>query len=130
MIVDGRDASNRWVFPRLNQIIAWHSVAYGHQNASGVLDGPVTAVLIKAAPGIVGKGGQFIFHGRDTLYYYRLGSPSAVGFFTADSIRSVDQTDANSLLVMYRNRHSLGAARFAVADFRMTGQKAVQPAGD
>lgn len=111
LVVNGSDASSRWMFPDNGQSILSRDELHGNEMSS--IYSPVTGLVLTVATGA-----------RESLYYYRVGGGPAVRFLTADSIISTDQTTPDRFLVVYRNGSRLTVAVYSLVDFRPVSEKA------
>jgi len=126
LVVDGASGTSHWLFKGVDRII-WTGSADQLKTvtASDAPKSPVVALIIEALAAKPDKNGTLATDGPDTLYYYRTGSNEAVKFFSVDNIRSIDQLDADRLLVMYGNGRLINAAVFSTRDFKLVSQSAV-----
>jgi hypothetical protein len=59
----------------------------------------------------------------ESLYYYRVGSGTAVRFFTADRILATQQFGADRYLVIYEDRNGAGANLYSLYDLKLLSTK-------
>jgi hypothetical protein len=128
LIMNGNDSSSHWLFNGANRVID----PLGEQPfkailASDVPKSPVTALVIDLRNGRRKPDASLAAEGPELLYYYRIGSDSAVEFFSSDEVRSILQIDGERLLVVYRRGNSVGAATFSTKDFKPISQSLVPP---
>jgi hypothetical protein len=126
LLVDGASGTSHWLFKGVNRII-WtgSSDQLKTVTASDAPKSPVVALIIGALTANPDKNGVLKADGPVTLYYYRIGADEAIKFFSADNIRSIDQLDADRLLVMYGNGRLINAATFSTRDFKLISQSPV-----
>ncbi len=114
LIVNGDDASSRWMFPDNGQTILSRDELHAGDGAGAF--SPVTGLVLTV--GNTGGDGP-----HKSLYFYRVGGGPAVRFMTADDVISGEQVGADRYLVLSRNGMHSTAAVYSLIDLRVLSQK-------
>ncbi len=109
LIVNGDDATSRWMFPDNDQSILKRSELHNNDGAWSPVAGLVLTVATPAG---------------ESLYYYRVGGGPAVRFLTADSVISGDQVGSDRYLVLARRGTKVTASVYSLVDFKLVTEKA------
>lgn len=111
LVVDGEDASSRWMFPDNTQTILKRDELHGGDGAGTW--SPVTGLVLTVATAA-----------GESLYYYRVGGGPAVRFLSADTVISGDQVSSDRYLVLARRGSKVTAAVYSLVDFHVVTEKA------
>jgi hypothetical protein len=114
LIVDGSDATSRWMFPDNGQTILSRDELHSGDGAS--VFSPVTGLVLTVS----NTGGEA---SRESLYFYRVGGGPAVRFLTADDIISGQQVGSDRYLVLSRSGLHRTAAVYSLIDLRVLAEK-------
>jgi hypothetical protein len=118
LAVNGNDAAGHWLLRGTNQRIMSRDELHLSDVATYNGTSPVVALVLTVA-----EQGADASKDRESLYLYRVGSPNAVRFFTADRILANQQIGADRYVVIYENGKTAGADLFSLVDFRLLSAK-------
>ena len=111
LVVNGEDATSRWMFPDNTQTILKRDELHGSDSGSSW--SPVTGLVLTVAT----SAGE-------SLYYYRVDGGPAVRFLTADAVISGDQVSSDRYLVLARHGAKVSASVYSLVDFHVVTEKA------
>lgn len=110
LIVNGEDATSRWMFPDNGQTILRRDELHSGESFAAPVTGLV--LIVSNASGA-----------RESLYYYRVGGGPAVRFLTADDVISGEQVGGDRYLVLSRNGLHATAALYSLIDLKLLVEK-------
>lgn len=121
LAVNGNDAGGHWLLRGTDQRIMARDELHVSDVAAYNGASPVTALVLTVAE--QEHSGADAGKDRESLYLYRVGSPNAVRFFTADRILANQQIGADRYVVIYENGKTAGTDLFSLVDFRLLSNK-------
>ena len=128
LAVNGNDATGHWLLRGTNQRIMSRDELHLSDTATYSGASPVVALVLTVAE--KDRSGANTGKDREALYIYRVGSPKAVRFFTADHILANQQIGADRYLVIYENGQTAGTDLFSLVDLRLLSAKSLPDISD
>jgi len=124
LLLDGDNGKSRWLLSGLNHIV-WHMELRSIFPAPDDSHETVTGVIISSTPGNSGDNGVFKTRTPESLYYVPVGGSETTKFFSAEDIQFVDQIDATTILILYRNGQATSAVSYSVPSLKKLGEEPV-----
>jgi len=128
LIFDMRTMRNRWMFKGLKQDIKKPLFVRATASVSNDPHAPVVAILLPVAASDSDGDGKLTYADFHSLYLYRPGSAGPVELIKAEGISSMDQIDADRVLVTYYRDKVDSAAMLSTKDFSILAQAGIAAA--
>jgi len=123
LVVDDGNATSHWLFRGTDRTILSRDEVHALDVANFNAFSPVVALVLTVLDADTNKDGRIDRKDRESLYFYRVGSASAVEFFTADHVLAAEQVGTDRYLVIYENGNKAAAALFSMIDFKPLSQR-------
>ena len=123
LVVDDSNAASHWLFRGTGRTILSRDEVHASDVANYNAYSPVVALVLTVLEEDTNQKGRIDGKARESLYVYRVGSASAVRFFTADRVLAAQQVDTDRYLVIYEDGNKAAAALFSMIDFKPLFQR-------
>lgn len=124
LLLDGRTATGHWLLPGLNHAVS-HVDLRTSAPVSDASHETVTALLVDSIPVVAGDNGALQLSTPETLYYAPVGGSEVKKFFTAEVIDSMEQIDARTILIFYRNNNLHRVASFSIPELKQVADASI-----
>jgi len=122
LVVDDDNATSHWLFRGTERTILSRDEVHASDVANFNVFSPVVALVVTVLDADTNKDGRIDGQDRESLYFYRVGSASAVEFFTADHVLAAQQIGTDRYLVIFENGNKAAVQTFSLVDFRPLSQ--------